>query len=139
MPCRINPRRNTPRYIIFKLTKIKFKEKVLNTAREKQQMTYQEIPKRLSADFQQKLCRPERVAERNQKLYRQSKAKRLYHHQTSFTTNAKGTALGRNIREGKKPTKTNQNHFLNGNRHIHIDNYLDYKWIKYSNQKTQTG
>ena len=40
-------------------------------------MTYKKIPLRLLADFQQKLCKPERVAERNRKLYRQAKAKRL--------------------------------------------------------------
>ena len=33
---RINPRRNTPRHILIKLTKIKFKEKILKAAREKQ-------------------------------------------------------------------------------------------------------
>ena len=37
---RINPRRNTPRYILIKLTKAKHKERILKTAREKQQVTY---------------------------------------------------------------------------------------------------
>ena len=37
VPGRINPRRNTPRHIIIKLTKIKDKEKLLNATREKQQ------------------------------------------------------------------------------------------------------
>ena len=32
---------------------------------------------------------------RNQKLSRQVKVKRIQHHQTSFTTNAKRTSLGR--------------------------------------------
>ena len=32
---------------------------------------------------------------RNQKLYRQAKVKRIQHQQTSFTTNAKGTSIGR--------------------------------------------
>jgi len=32
---------------------------------------------------------------RNQKLSRQAKVKRIQHHQTSFTRNAKGTSLGR--------------------------------------------
>ena len=48
---RINPRRTTPRHILIKLTKIKFKEKILKAAREKQKMTYRGIPIRLSADF----------------------------------------------------------------------------------------
>ena len=48
---RINPRSNTPRHILIKQTKIKFKEKILKAAREKQQVTYKGIPIRLSADF----------------------------------------------------------------------------------------
>ena len=51
VPYRINPRRNTPRHILIKLTKIQSKEKVLKAAREKQQITYKGIPIRLSADF----------------------------------------------------------------------------------------
>ena len=37
---RINPRRNMPRHILIKLTKTKHKERILNAAREKQQVTY---------------------------------------------------------------------------------------------------
>ena len=51
VPYRMNPRRNMPRYILIKLTKIKFKEKILKAAREKQQRTYKGIPIRLSADL----------------------------------------------------------------------------------------
>ena len=43
-PYRINPRRNMPRHILIKLSKIKYKEKILKAAREKQQITYQGIP-----------------------------------------------------------------------------------------------
>ena len=39
VPNRINPRRNTPRHILIKLTKIKHKEQILKAAREKQQIT----------------------------------------------------------------------------------------------------
>ena len=39
-PYGINPRRNTPRQILIKLSKIKYKEKILKAAREKQQITY---------------------------------------------------------------------------------------------------
>ena len=35
VPGRINPRRNTPRHIVIKLTKIKDKDKILKTTREK--------------------------------------------------------------------------------------------------------
>ena len=38
LPNRINPRRNTPRHILIKLTKIKHKEQILKAAREKQQI-----------------------------------------------------------------------------------------------------
>ena len=51
VPHRINPRKNTPRHILIKLTKIKFKEKILKAAREKQKIMYKRIPIRLSADF----------------------------------------------------------------------------------------
>ena len=54
VPYKINPRRNTPRHILSKLTKIKDKEKILIAAREKKQITYKGIPirlSRLSADF----------------------------------------------------------------------------------------
>ena len=40
VPYRINPRKNTPRHILIKLTKTKLKERKLNTTREKQQVTY---------------------------------------------------------------------------------------------------
>ena len=48
---RINPRRNTSRHILIKLSKIKYKEKILKAAREKQQITYKGIPIRLTADL----------------------------------------------------------------------------------------
>ena len=35
VPYRINPRRNMPRHILIKLSKIKYKEKILKAAREK--------------------------------------------------------------------------------------------------------
>ena len=50
VPYRINPRRNMQRYIIIKLSKIKYKEKILKAAREKQQITYKGIPISLTAD-----------------------------------------------------------------------------------------
>ena len=51
VPYRINPRRNTPRHILLKLSKIKYKEKILKAAREKQQITYKGTPIRLTADL----------------------------------------------------------------------------------------
>ena len=40
VPYRINPRRNTPRHKLIKLTKTKHKERILKAAREKQEVTY---------------------------------------------------------------------------------------------------
>ena len=40
VPYSINPGRNMPRNILIKLSKIKYKEKVLKAAREKQRITY---------------------------------------------------------------------------------------------------
>ena len=50
-PYKINPRRNTPRHILIKLTKIKDKEKILKAAREKKQKTYKETPIKLLVYF----------------------------------------------------------------------------------------
>ena len=46
------------------------------------------------------------IQQRNQKLYRQAKAKRIQHHQTSFATNVKGTSLGRRERATTRNKKT---------------------------------
>ena len=51
VPCKIDPRRNTLRHILIKLSKIKYKEKILKAARENQQITYKGIPIRLTADL----------------------------------------------------------------------------------------
>ena len=48
---RINPRKNTPRHILIKLTKIKHKEQILKAAREKQQIKNKGIPIRITADL----------------------------------------------------------------------------------------
>ena len=50
VPYRINPRRNTSRHILIKLTKIKHKERILKAVSEKQQVTYKGNPVRLTAD-----------------------------------------------------------------------------------------
>ena len=44
VPYRINPRRNTLRHILLKLSKIKYKEKTLKAPKEKQQKTTRESP-----------------------------------------------------------------------------------------------
>ena len=40
VPNRINPRQNTSRHILIKLTKTKHKEQMLKAAKEKQQITH---------------------------------------------------------------------------------------------------
>ena len=129
VPYRINPKRNTLRYMVIKMTKIKDKERIIKAATEKQQITHKGTSIRLSADFSAETLQVRRewhnifkvmkrknlqpripskaliqIWQRNQKLYRQAKAKRIQHHQTSFTTNAKGTSLG----EKEKATTRNK-------------------------------
>jgi len=51
VPNRINPRENTPRHILLKLTKIKNKEQILKAAREKQKIRHKWIPIMIKADL----------------------------------------------------------------------------------------
>ena len=51
VPNKINPRQNTPIYILIILMKMKHKEKILKAAREKQQITHKRIPIRMTADL----------------------------------------------------------------------------------------
>ena len=51
VPKKLDPRKHTPRHIIIKLPKIKYKERILKEAREKETVTYKGVPIRLSADF----------------------------------------------------------------------------------------
>ena len=60
VPYRINPRRNTPRHILIKLSKIKYKEKTFKAAREKQQITYKGIPISLTADLSAEILQARR-------------------------------------------------------------------------------
>ena len=113
LPYRINLRRNTPRQVLIKLSKIKYKEKILKAAREKQQITYKGIPIRLTADLSgetlqarkewqdifkvmkeknlQPLLYPARISFRFDgeiKTFTDKQMLReIQHHQTSFTTN----------------------------------------------------
>ena len=51
VPDKMDAKRPTPRHIIIKMPKVKNKERILKAAREKQLVTYREVPIRLSADF----------------------------------------------------------------------------------------
>ena len=61
VPERINPRRSTLRHIVIKLTKIKYRDKILKATRKKCQITYKGTPIRLLIS-QQKLYKPEGMA-----------------------------------------------------------------------------
>ena len=107
--------------------KIKHKEQILKAAREKQQITHKGIPIRITADLstetlqarrewqdilkvmkenklQPGLLYPARISFKYEgeikKLYRQAKAERIQHHQTSSSTNATGSSLDRKHRKG---------------------------------------
>ena len=49
VPYRIYPRRNMPRHILIKLSKIKYKEKILKAAREKKTNKIQGNPHKVNS------------------------------------------------------------------------------------------
>ena len=126
VPNRINPRWNTLRHILIKLMKINHKEQILKAVREKQQITHKGIPIRITADLSietlqarrewqeilkvmkeenlQQITVPSKeliqIWRWNQKLYRQAKAERIQHNQTSSPTNSKGYSLDRKHEKG---------------------------------------
>ena len=51
VPNKLDQKRNTPRHIIIKMPMFKDKERILKAGREKQRVTYKEVPIRLLADF----------------------------------------------------------------------------------------
>ena len=51
VPKKLDPRNHTPRHIIITLPKIKDKERILKTVREKETVTYKGVSIRLSALF----------------------------------------------------------------------------------------
>ena len=51
VPQKSDPRRNTPRYFIIKMPKVKDKDRILKTERDEQIVTYKRVPIKLSADF----------------------------------------------------------------------------------------
>ena len=56
----MNPNRPTPRYTIFKMAKVKDKERTLKAARGKQGVNYKGTPIRLSADFSTEMLQARR-------------------------------------------------------------------------------
>ena len=60
VPKKLDPRRNIPRHIIIKLTKIKDKNRILKAARRKETVTYKGVPIRLLADFSKEILQARR-------------------------------------------------------------------------------
>ena len=129
VPYRINPRRNMSRHILIKLTKTKHKERILKAVREKQQVTYkgnlicltadlspetlkarrewQDIFKVLKGkNLQPRLLCPARISFRINGEIKSFSDKQKYH-QTSFTTNIKGTYIVKKYKRRKKIYKIN--------------------------------
>ena len=57
---KLDPRKHTPRHIMITLPRIKDKERILKSAREKETVTYTRIPIRLSADFSKEILQARR-------------------------------------------------------------------------------
>ena len=126
VPNRINPRQNIPRHILIKLTKSKNKEQILKATKEKQRITHKGIPIRITADLsieilqarrgwhgilkvkkeknlQPRLLYPARISFRYEgeiKSFPDKQKLRVQHHQTSSSTNAKGSPLDRKHSKG---------------------------------------
>ena len=58
----MNPMRPTPRHIIIIMPKVKDKERLLKTAREKELVTYKGPPTGLSVDFSTETAGQKRLA-----------------------------------------------------------------------------
>ena len=134
VPYRINPRINMPRHILIKLTKNKNTERILKASREKQQIEYSGNLICLMADLSAEILQDRRewqdvfkiLKEGNiqprllylarisvkidgkiKSFFRQAKVKRIQYHQTSFTTDVKGTYIIKKYKRRKKIYKIN--------------------------------
>ena len=76
VPKKLDPRRNTPRHIIITLPKIKQRERILEAAKEKDMVTYKEVPIRLSADFSKETLQARRRGQK--KVFKVMKGKVLH-------------------------------------------------------------
>ena len=59
VPSRRNPRRNTPRHIVIKLTKIKDRDKILKATEKNDKQHTRELPSGYQLISQQKFYKPE--------------------------------------------------------------------------------
>ena len=161
VPNRINPRQNTPGHILIKLTKIKHTEQILKATREKQQITHKGIPVKITADLsietlqvrrewqdilkvmkennlQPRLLYPARISlkyEGEIKSFTDKQKLREF----STTKPALQQMLKDLLYTGNTEKVYKLNNKVNGNGIIFINNFLKYKWVECSNQKTKTG
>ena len=124
VPKKLSPKRNTPRYIIIKLPKIKDKEKTLKAARGKERVTYKGVSIGYQLTSQKKPCRQEGAGKKHSKSWKARKdlyprwlypaklsfimegqikcfpdkqVKGVHHHQALIIWNVKGTYLRKRI------------------------------------------
>ena len=136
VPYRIDPRRNTPRHILIKLTNTKHNDRKLKAAREKQQVTYKGNPICLTVDLSAETVQARRewqdifkvLNEKNLQprlLYTERISFKIDGKIKSFSDNQKlkefsttksalqqmlnGLVWSRNTREGKRSTKSTPN------------------------------
>ena len=74
VPNKIDAKRPTPRHIIIKMPKVKDKERILKSAREKKLVTYRGVPIRLGADFSKETLQARRDC---QKIFKVMKSRDL--------------------------------------------------------------
>ena len=124
-----------PRHILIKLTKTKYKERILKAAREKQRVTYKANPIRLTADLsaetlqagrdwqaifkvlkgknlQPRLLHPARISFKIdgeiKSFSDKQKLRKLSTTKAALQQMLKGLIQSRNTREGKSSTKSTQ-------------------------------
>ena len=84
VPKKLDPRRNTPRHIIITLAKIKEKERIWEAAREKETVTYEGVPVRLSADFSKETLQEEGAGKKYLKSWKARTYIQAYSIQQSY-------------------------------------------------------
>ena len=67
VPNKMNLKRPTRRHIIIKMPNVKYKERILKAAREKQLVTYKGAPIRISADFSKETLQSRRTGKKYSK------------------------------------------------------------------------
>ena len=132
-PIQDKPKEKHTKNILIKLTKTKYKERILKTAREKQQITYKGNPINLTADLSAETLKATREwqdifqilkgknlqpillytarisfkIDGEIKSFSDKQKLRIQYHQTSFTSNVKGNYIVMKYKRRKKIYKIN--------------------------------